>query len=537
MQVFEGNIVDVVNKEIFSGKIFVENGVIENIEKCKVDAQNYILPGLTDSHIHIESSMVTPQFFGFEALRHGVIAAVTDPHEITNVCGEAGFNFMLKDAALSPMKIFFGVPSCVPATSFETSGSTIDSLTVKKLLKNEKVVCLSEMMNFVGVINGDKEVLAKIAAAKEIGKPIDGHAPELMGENLKKYAAVGISTDHECYTLEEAREKIKCGMKIQLREGSAAKNMSALAPLLKDFPENIMLCSDDFHPDDLMRGYMFERIKRLLELGYDFFDVLRTATFNPVKHYKLNVGLLQKGDAADFVITSDIKKFDILKVVVDGKILVNNKKVLFEPSPIKPINNFYCKKISVSDIEVKATTPEVRVIKVIDKELITESFIGDAILRNGKLTSDVKNDVLKVVCLNRYNTNSKPAVGFINGFSLKFGAIGSCIAHDSHNIICVGTDDNAIVNCINKIIVNKGGLCISTGQNVFDMPLSIGGIMSNKSCAETAKKYSSLSRLILTLGCKLSAPFMTLSFMSLPVIPKLKITDKGLFDVEKFEFV
>ena len=535
MQVFEGNIVDVVNKEIFSGKVFVENGVVENIEKCQVESTDYILPGLIDSHIHIESSMVTPQFFGYEALRNGVIAAVADPHEITNVCGEAGFNFMLKDAAFSPMKIFFGVPSCVPATGFETSGAVIDSKTVKKLLKNKNVVCLSEMMNFVGVVGGDEEVLAKISAAKEIGKPVDGHAPGLSGGNLKKYASAGISTDHECTTLEEAREKIKCGMKIQLREGSAAKNMTALAPLLKESPENLMLCSDDFHPDDLVRGYMFERIKRLLLSGYDFFDVLRAATLNPVKHYNLSVGLLQKGDPADFVVTSDIKKFDILKVVVDGKILVDNKKVLFKPSPIKPINNFYCKKISVSDIEVNASTPEVRVIKVIDKELITESFIGDAVLRNGKLTSDVKNDVLKVVCLNRYNTNSKPAVGFISGFSLKFGAIGSCIAHDSHNIICVGTDDSAIVNCINKIVLNRGGICVATGQNVFDMKLEIGGIMSGKSCGEAAKKYSSLSRLILTLGCKLTAPFMTLSFMSLPVIPRLKITDKGLFDVEKFQ--
>jgi adenine deaminase len=537
MEIFEGNIADVVSRKIFPGKVCVENGVITKIEKTQTAAQKYILPGLVDSHVHIESSMLTPQFYGEAALCRGVVAAVADPHEITNVCGENGFNFMLKDAALSPMKIFFGVPSCVPATGFETSGAVLDSAAVKKLLKNPRAVCLAEMMNFPGVLNGDGEVFAKIAAAKNSGKPVDGHAPSLSGENLKKYAAAGISTDHECTSLEEALEKIRLGMKIQLREGSAAKNLSALAPLFKTAPESLMLCTDDCHPDDLIKGYLFDRIKTLLKAGYDFFDVLCAATLNPVKHYKLNVGLLQEGGPADFVIVDNVEKFNILQVVVDGKTVVRNKKFLFEAHGAKPVNNFNCKKISASDIAVKADSPRVRTIKVIDKELFTESVFMNAVLEGGFLKPNVKNDVLKIVCLNRYVVNSKPAVGFIHGFSLKFGALASCVAHDSHNIICVGTDDAVIAGCVNKIISNKGGLAVSTGQNIFDMPLDIGGIMTAEPCEKAAGKYSSLSRLASALGCRLTAPFMTLAFMALPVIPKLKITDKGLFDVEKMLFV
>ncbi len=534
---YSGNIVDVVNKEIFQGKIFVEDGVIKKIEKCAVQSSKFILPGLVDSHIHIESSMVTPQRFAEVALQHGVVAVVTDPHEISNVCGEDGFNFMLKDAALSPMKIFFGVPSCVPSTSFETSGATLNAESVKKLLKKDNVVCLSEMMNFVGVLNNDKEVIAKINAAKELNKPIDGHAPAISEAQVKQYAAAGISTDHECMTLEEAREKIKYGMKIQIREGSAAKNLNALAPLFKESPENLMLCSDDFHPDDLMKGYLFERVKTLVGEGYDFFDVLRAATLNPIKHYSLNVGLLQKDDSADFVIVDDIKNFNILEVVIDGKTLVKDKKKLFEVTDNKPINNFNCRKIKASDVEIKSKTDKVRVIKVINKELFTESFTGNLEIKDEKIVSDVKKDILKIVCLNRYNLDSKPAIGFINGFGLKFGAIGSCVAHDSHNIICVGVDDDSIVKCINRIISNKGGLAVVTGQNIFDMQLKIGGIMTDTSCQAAAQKYSSLSILIKALGCKLTAPFMTLAFMALPVIPKLKITDKGLFNVNDFQFV
>ncbi|MCQ2973681.1 MAG: adenine deaminase [Bacteroidales bacterium] len=536
MKIVEGKIVDVLSKRIFEGKVSFENGKIVDIEECSTNSDKYILPGLVDSHIHIESSMVTPQRFAEAALKHGVVSIIADPHEISNVLDTDGFNFMLKDAKKSPMKIYFGVPSCVPATNFETSGAVLNSSIVSDLLKNDHVVALAEMMNFPGVIFKDPEVLAKIKASKDINKPIDGHAPGLDENQNKQYIEAGISTDHECSNLDEARIKIKYGMKIQIREGSAAKNMLDLAPLYKENPDSLMLCSDDFHPDDLSKSYMFERISKLISLGYDFFDVLRSATIIPVQHYKLNVGLLQKGDNADFVVVDNIKDFQVNQVYLDGKLIVDNGVNQFQVSDTKPINNFICKKITSKDIEVPYTNGNIQVIEAIDKSLLTNKLVVKPLVQNGLIVTNTKTDILKIVVLNRYKGDSKPSVGFIKGFKLKFGAVASCIAHDSHNIICVGVDDESIVKSINQIIKNRGGLVVCTGLNLFDMKLEIGGIMSNVSCETAGISYSRLSLLVKSLGCSLTAPFMTLSFMALPVIPSLKITDKGLFDVEKFDF-
>ena len=367
------------------------------------------MPGLVNSHVHIESGMVTPRHFALESLRHGVVAAVADPHEITNVCGEAGFDFMLNEAARSPMKIYFGVPSCVPSSPFEIGGAVLDSAAVDRLLDRDKVAALSEVMNFSGVVNGEKELMAKIAAAKKRGKPIDGHAPLLSGETLKKYVAAGISTDHECESLEEALEKIKLGMKIQIREGSAAKNLDALAPLFKIAPESLMLCVDDLHPDDLAKGFIYKMVIRLLKAGYDFFDVIRAATVNPIRHYKLDVGLLQEGDPADFIIHGDIDNFRILKVVVDGRLVVKGKRTLIKVGRVKAINNFNRKKISATDIALPSSSAKIRAIRAFDKALITESEILNARLEAGFLKSNVNGDVLKIVCVNRYDFDSKPA--------------------------------------------------------------------------------------------------------------------------------
>ena len=537
MKTIEGKIVDVVSKTIFDGRITIENGIIETVEKCNVDSKAYILPGLVDSHIHIESSMLTPQRFALSALRQGVISVVADPHEITNVLGVDGFKFMLNDAEKSPMKIYFGVPSCVPATGFETSGAVIDSKTVAKLLNNSNVVCLSEMMNFPGVINGDAEVLAKIDAAKSAGKPVDGHAPGLNEDQIKKYAAAGITTDHECFDIEDARLKIKYGFKIQIREGSAAKNQDALAPLLKESPDSVMLCSDDYHPDDLNRRYLFSRIQHLVKSGYDFFDVLRAATIVPITHYGLNVGFLQEGNPADLIVVDDIQFFKVRQVYIDGNCIFDNGKYIFDVEDSKPLNKFHCKKISASNLDIPCNGQKIRVIEVIDKELITKQFTIKPLLSGALAVSDVRSDILKIAVVNRYDINAKPSVAFIKGFKLKFGAIATCIAHDSHNIVCVGADDKSMVMAINTIVKNRGGLAVCTGSNVFDLPLPIGGIMSNVSCETLAQSYLQLNSLCTALGCNLTAPFMTLSFMALPVIPSLKITDKGLFDVEKFEFV
>lgn len=537
MKTIEGKIVDVVSKTIFEGRITIENGIIKTVEKCNVDSKAYILPGLVDSHIHIESSMLTPQRFALSALRQGVISVVADPHEITNVLGVDGFKFMLNDAEKSPMKIYFGVPSCVPATGFETSGAVIDSKTVAKLLNNSNVVCLSEMMNFPGVINGDSEVLAKIDAAKSVGKPVDGHAPGLNEDQIKKYAAAGITTDHECFDIEDARLKIKYGFKIQIREGSAAKNQDALAPLLKESPDSVMLCSDDYHPDDLNRRYLFSRIQHLVKSGYDFFDVLRAATIVPITHYGLNVGFLQEGNPADLIVVDDIQFFKVRQVYIDGNCIFDNGKYSFDVEGSKPLNKFHCKKISASNLDIPCNGQKIRVIEVVDKELITKQFTIKPLLSGALAVSDVRRDILKITVVNRYDINAKPAVAFIKGFKLKFGAIATCIAHDSHNIVCVGADDKSMVMSINTIVKNRGGLAVCTGSNVFDLPLPIGGIMSNVSCETLAQSYLQLNSLCKALGCNLTAPFMTLSFMALPVIPSLKITDKGLFDVEKFAFV
>ena len=537
MKVFEGKIVDVVKREVYGGKVFVEDGRIKKIERCQTAERKYLVPGFVNSHVHIESSMVTPQYFALESLKHGVIAAVADPHEITNVCGAAGFDFMLKDAARSPMKIYFAVPSCVPATKFETSGAVLDSAAVARLLKNKRVVSLGEMMNFPGVLGGDKEVMAKIAAAKKVGKPVDGHAPMLSGEALKNYAAAGISTDHESSSYEEGLEKIQCGMFVQIREGSAAKNLKALAPLFKVAPEKLMFCVDDLHPNDLEHGILWDLVRKLVADGYDSFDVLRAATYNPVKHYKLDMGLLQEGDSADFIVVSGIKKLKIEKVVVNGQIVVSGGRSYFKPHSTKGINNFNRKKITAADIAVRSDTAQVRTIKAIDKEVFTESALMYASLENGYLKSNLKTDVLKLVCVNRYNPNAKPAVAFVNGFGLKAGALASSVAHDSHNIICVGTEDKYIVKCINKIISNKGGLAVANRVRVHDITLNVAGLMTSRLCKKIAREYEVLCYWARMIGCRLNAPYMTLSFLALPVIPKLKITDLGLFDSERMEFV
>ena len=537
METVEGKIVDVVTKTIFEGRISYENGVIKSIDHCATNNKQYILPGLVDSHIHIESSMLTPQRFAEKALLHGVISVVADPHEIANVLGVDGVKYMINDAEKSPMKIYFGVPSCVPATSFETSGAVLNSDDVEKLLKADKIVCLSEMMNFPGVLNNDSEVVAKINAAKSLNKPIDGHAPGLDSNQVEQYCAAGISTDHECFLIDDARTKIKNGMMIQLREGSAAKNLDTLAPLFRESPDKLMLCSDDFHPEDLSKTYLFERVVKLISKGYDFFDVLRAATLNPITHYGLNVGLIQENSPADFILVDDIKSFKIRQVFIDGNKVVDNGKICYKVVDSKIINKFHCKKISAKDLAVPAVKGKVRVIDVVDKELITKQLQVNLPIANNNFGIDVRHDILKIAVLNRYTVSAKPAVGFIHGFHLKFGAIASCIAHDSHNIICVGADDESIVNAINIVVRNRGGLAVCTGSNIFDLPLPIGGIMSNVSCETMAQQYLQLTSLCRALGCHLTAPFMTLSFMALPVIPSLKISDKGLFDVEKFDFV
>ena len=535
-ETYSGYIVDVAGNRIFKGEIGVAAGIIVSITEKDSVADRYIAPGLIDAHVHIESSMLTPGEFAREAVKHGTVAAVSDQHEIANVLGMQGVRFMIENSRKVPFKFSFGAPSSVPATVFETSGAALGVEEVTELLAMPEIGYLAEMMNYPGVISGDFEVHQKIAAAQKAGKPIDGHAPGITGADLQKYAAAGITTDHESFTLDEALEKLSLGMKILIREGSAAKNFNTLHPLIKTHPDMIMFCSDDIHPDDLVKGHINLLVKRALNEGYDLLSVLRISSYNPVKHYNLPVGLLQLGDAADFIIFNNPEQFEIQEVYINGSKVAERGVSHIKPIGETPLNAFGANKISIADIEVPALAKQIKVIDIVPDELITKQSIMPANVVNGKVASDVKNDVLKIVMLNRYQP-AKPVVAFIRNSGLKSGAIASSVVHDSHNIICIGADDRSIVEAVNAIVEAKGGISASRDGVASVLPLPYGGLMDNRAAAAMAQDYERLDAEAKAMGTTLSAPYMTLSFMGLLVIPELKLSDMGLFDVEKFEFV
>ncbi len=531
----EGHIVDVVGRKIIQGVVKVNDGVIVSIEEKKTSSTNYILPGLIDAHIHIESSMLVPSEFAKLAVVHGTVATVSDPHEIANVLGAKGVEYMIANSETVPFKFFFGAPSCVPATSFESSGASLNAQDVENLLQNDKIKYLSEMMNFPGVLFTDEEVMAKLKAAKKVNKPVDGHAPGLKGKDVKKYIEAGITTDHECFTIDEALEKIKYGMKVQIREGSAAKNFDTLIPLLKDHADDIMFCSDDKHPDDLLVGHMNEIIKRAVNLGFDPLEVLKVCTLNPVKHYKLDVGLLQENDPADLIIVDNLKDFNVKETYIDGVQVAVEGRSLINTTPGESPNVFLAEPLNEEKIKVVSGGEKIKVIKALDGQLITKSEIKEPKTENGCIISDTTRDILKMVVLNRYKL-AEPAIGFISGFGFRSGAIASTVAHDSHNIIAVGTNDADLVKVINLLIETKGGISMVNGNDVHHLPLPVAGIMSNQNGEEVARLYDKINKSTKTLGTSLNAPFMTLSFMALLVIPELKLSDKGLFDGNSFSF-
>jgi adenine deaminase len=533
--IISGNIVDVVNEKIIRGILEIRDGKIFSITEGETDSDQFIIPGLIDAHIHIESSMLVPSEFARLAVVHGTVATVSDPHEIANVLGIEGVKFMVENGKQVPFKFYFGAPSCVPATPFESSGAIIGPKETELLLRMKEIRYLSEMMNFPGVIHDQKEVMAKLKTAKKCKKPVDGHAPGLTGTDLQKYIRAGISTDHECFTLEEALEKIKFGMKIQIREGSAAKNFETLIPLLKIHPDKVMLCSDDKHPDDLLEGHINLIIKRAIKLGYDPIMALKACTFNPVQHYKLDVGLLQPGDPADFVIISNLMEFNIIATYINGTMVSENGHSFLKHIDINSPNNFIARPIHKDDLEVKVESTFIKVMKALDGQLITEKQIIKIKPIDGWIKSDIDNDILKILVLNRYN-ESLPAIGFIRGFGLKRGAIASTVAHDSHNIIAVGTKDDEIVKAVNLLIESKGGISLVDKNKTLHLPLPVAGIMSDKEGKKVAEDYKLLNTGAKELGSALSSPFMTLSFMALLVIPDLKMSDKGLFDGTKFEY-
>jgi adenine deaminase len=530
-----GKLVNIHSRQIYPAIVNFSEGIIINIENTESVPDVYIMPGLIDSHIHIESSMITPGAFAMAAVKHGTTGTVSDPHEIANVLGIDGIKYMIEDGGKVPVRFWFGASSCVPATAFETSGASLTHIEIEELLQLEEIKYLGEMMNFPGVIYGENEVLKKLESAKRAGKPVDGHAPGLSGEMLRRYVEAGISTDHECSSLNEAKEKISLGMKILIREGSAARNLNALKFLYNTDPELVMLCSDDLHPEMLKHGHINKLIAALISEGFDKFDVIRSATLNPVEHYKLEAGLLRPGDSADFIVVDDPGKMNVQETWIAGEKVFGADRNTFTYSPGISINKFNCSPIKTGDLVVLNEKKDIRVIEAFEGELLTKEILFSSGKREFA-EADPDNDILKIVVKDRYR-DSPAVTGFIKGFGIKDGAFASSVAHDSHNIISVGTNDADIADAINEIIRMKGGLSVSCSGHLSSLQLDIGGIMTSSSCDEVAEKYLNLTELVKNLGCTMNAPFMTLSFMALLVIPDLKIGDRGLFDVNKFKLV
>lgn len=539
-----GNLVDVWKKSVYPAEIFVENGVIRSIREIQNAApgnQKFILPGFVDSHVHVESSMLIPSEFARLAVVHGTVGTVSDPHEIANVCGMDGVEFMIENGKQVPFKFNFGAPSCVPATIFETAGAALNSDEVKKLLEKDEIKYLSEMMNFPGVLFKDAEVMKKIASAHAAGKPIDGHAPGLRGEQARQYIEAGISTDHECFTAEEAVDKLQYGMKILIREGSAAKNFEALIELLEDHPNMIMFCSDDKHPDNLVAGHINLLCARAIAKGHNIFPVLSAACVNPVLHYRLDIGLLREGDPADFIVANDLENFIIHQTYINGELVAEGGKSFIKSVSTPLINQFDCKEISKEALVVKienypATDGKIPVIEALDGQLITNRLQLTGKEINGEWVSDPEQDILKMIVVNRYHT-APVAKCFIKNFGLKQGAIASSVAHDSHNIVAVGVDDESLTKAINLVIKKRGGIsCVNTNSEK-SLGLPVAGLMSPDDGYKVADAYTEIDMMAKASGSSLAAPFMTLSFMALLVIPHLKLSDKGLFDGDRFAFV
>lgn len=537
-QILEGNIIDIFNKEIYPGEIQFENGTIINITKNENSYDYYISPGFIDSHVHVESSMLIPSEFARLALANGTIAVVSDPHEIANVLGINGVKFMIENGKKVPLKFFFTAPSCVPATPFETSGANLNADDLDKLMQEEPIVALGEMMNFPGVINEFDDVIGKLNITKKHKLPIDGHIPGVSGPSLEKYVKFGISTDHECFSIEEAEEKLNLGMKILIREGSAARNFDALCSLISKHPDMVMLCTDDSHPDDLINhGHINKILKLGIKKNIDFFDLLRAATINPVNHYNIPVGLLRIGDPADFIILEDLIDLKIKETYINGEPVYSNQRIVFDKIIEKPVNNFERKDhIDIESLKIEDKNKPVKIIECYDGSLITGSFITSLKSENNYLLPDINKDILPISVINRYS-NSGISNGFISGFGLRQGAIASTVAHDSHNIIAVGSNYESIQTAINELIDCKGGICYVNDKDRFIIPLPYAGLMTDEDGYTVAKHYEIINNAVLSSGCKLKSPFMTLSFMALLVIPELKIGDKGLFNINSFDFI
>lgn len=558
------NLVDIPNRQQELATIHVIDGRIVDIapvsgvrkskssEDCQSAAQSndspatnfpntFLLPGFIDAHVHIESSMLVPTEFARAAVLHGTVATVSDPHEIGNVLGVSGVKSMLDNAAQSPLKFYFGAPSCVPATSFETAGASISVAEVETLLSDPRIHYLSEMMNFPGVLSGDEVCLAKIKAAHQQNKPVDGHAPGLRGDLAAQYIAAGITTDHECYTKAEALDKLKCGCKISIREGSAARNFDALVTLLEEYPDQTMLCSDDKHPDELLLGHINLLVRRAIAHGIDLYDVLQAACLNPIEHYHLHVGQLRIGDPADFIEVDSLTEFNVLRTWIDGRLVAERGRTTIDRIEPQIVNRFVATHVTPEQLGVTAdesNVAKIQVIEAVDGQLVTGRLTVEPTIEEGQVCINLKQDILKLVVMNRYQS-APPAIAFIKGFGITRGAMASSVAHDSHNVIAVGTSDDELASAINAVMDSEGGLSAISHPDGdrWVLPLPVAGLMATGTCKEVAHAYSELDQAVKSWGSSLRAPFMTLSFMALLVIPELKLSDLGLFDGKRFEFV
>lgn len=545
MQKYSGHIVDIPAKRIFDGDVFISDGRIAAIKPAEVETDApYIMPGFIDSHVHIESTLLLPENYARIAVHQGSVASVCDPHEIANVLGVPGVEFMVENGRKVRYHFLFGIPACVPCTVKETNGATIDSKDVETLMHRPEFYGLAEMMNFVGLQYNDPEVLAKMESARRAGKVIDGHGPGIGGSLAKLMVDSGISCDHEVDRLDLARERIGLGMKIQIREGSAACNFDELVPLLKD--ENseglTMFCTDDKYPDEFYHGYINELAARAVKAGCDLWRVLETACMTPVKHFNTGTGLLQEGDPANFILVRDLKDFRVKETVIDGYSVFRNNhctdEMTIDPaSPDSKVPNvFKAQEISADDIRIEMRGKKFKLMKATEGSLFTKAELIEPKVENGLVQSDPEHDILKFLVYNRYQEKARVAVSLLSGFGIKNGAIASTIAHDSHNITALGSNDKDIVTAVNALVSSKGGLCVVKNGKAEVLELPVAGLMSTRPAREVGPQHTRLKQLAHEIGCPFNAPFMTLSFMALPAIPELKLTDKGLFDIATFDF-
>ena len=543
-------LVNVFSGEIYKTDIAIKHGYIAALGTGysgteEIDLQEqFVIPGFIDAHVHIESSMLSLSQFSKAILPLGTTTVIADPHEITNVCGSAGFRYMLKSSKFSMLNVFFMVPSCVPATHLESSGIAFNYEDVEYFMGKKKVLGLAEMMNYPGVINGSKKVMKKILLALESGKLIDGHAPGLTGKDLSAYVASGISSDHECTNKEEALEKLRTGMYIMIREGTGAKNLNDLLPFVtKENYSRCLLATDDRCPTDIVNeGHINYAVKKAIKNGLDPMMAIKMATINVADYFGLkDVGAILPGKSADILVVKSLENLEISKVFKDGMLVAEDGKYLKTTSAVQSkwvYNTVNTGDIVEEDLKIPRKSDKIRVIETIEHQLLTKELIHSAKIENDYVVADPDNDIIKLLVIERHFATHNIGKGFVKGLGIKSGAVASTVSHDSHNLVVTGTNDSDMFLAINTIIEMNGGICVVKDNQVLaKLPLPIAGLMSDASLEEVYQGKGSLDDAVKKLGSIKEDPFMKLAFLSLPVIPKLKLTDKGLVDVDKFDFV